>query len=97
MHDDVTRPEGSMGVVVTLKSKMAASSANSGGNSKIIVSFDLSESSNKLPEPVLDGIATSEHMSALMVSSCCETGPRVRTFQGTGPRDSFHHVNCTGD
>ena len=37
MHDDVRRPEGSMGVVVTLKSKlkMAASSAISGGNSKI--------------------------------------------------------------
>ena len=35
MHDDVTRPKGSMVVVVTLKSKMDASSANSGGNSKI--------------------------------------------------------------
>ena len=34
MHDDVTRPEDSVGVVVTLKSKMAASSASSGGNSK---------------------------------------------------------------
>ena len=33
MHDDVTRLEGSMGVVVTLKSKMAASYASSGGNS----------------------------------------------------------------
>ena len=66
MHDDVTRPEGSMGVVVTLKFKMAASSASSGGNSKIIVSFDLSESSNKSPEPLLDGPATSEHMSALL-------------------------------
>ena len=48
-HDDVTRPEDSMGFAVTLKSKMAASSANSGGNSKIIVSFCLSESSNKSP------------------------------------------------
>ena len=66
MHDDITSPEGSRGVVVTLKSKMAASSASSGGNSKIIVSFDLSESSNKSPEPLLDGPATSEHMSALL-------------------------------
>ena len=61
MHDEVTRPEGSMGAVVTLKSKMVASSASSGGNSKIIASFDLSESSNKSPEPLLDGPATSEH------------------------------------
>ena len=34
MHDDVTRPKGSMVVAVTLKSKMAASSASSEGNSK---------------------------------------------------------------
>ena len=34
MHDDVTAPKCSMVVVVTLKSKMAASSAGSGGNSK---------------------------------------------------------------
>ena len=34
MHDDVTRPKGSTVVVVTLKSKMAAGSASSGGNSK---------------------------------------------------------------
>ena len=34
MHDDVTRHEGSMGVAVTLKSKMAASSASSEGNSR---------------------------------------------------------------
>ena len=31
MHDGVTHPEGSMGVVVTRKSKRAASSASSGG------------------------------------------------------------------
>ena len=62
MHDDVTRHEGSMGVVVTLKSKMAASSASSGGNSKTIVSFDLSENSNKSPSRLLDGPATSGHM-----------------------------------
>ena len=67
MHDDVTRPEGSMGVVVTLKSKMATSSASSEGNSiKVMFSFDLSESSNKSLEPLLDGSATSEHMSALL-------------------------------
>ena len=34
MHDDVTRPKGSMQVVVTLKSKIAAVSTSSGGNSK---------------------------------------------------------------
>ena len=55
-----------MGVVVTLKSKMVISHASSGGKSKIIVSFDLPESSNKLPKPLLDGSATSEHMSALL-------------------------------
>ena len=38
MHDDVTRPEGSMEV-----------------EGKIIVSFGLSESSNKSLEPLLDG------------------------------------------
>ena len=34
MHDDVTHTKGSMVVVVTLKSKMAASSASSERNSK---------------------------------------------------------------
>ena len=34
MHDDITRLKGSMVIVVMLKSKMAASSACSGGNSK---------------------------------------------------------------
>ena len=34
MHDDVIRPKDSMVVVVTLKSKMAASSTSSGENSK---------------------------------------------------------------
>ena len=33
VHDDVTRPKGSMVVVVTLKSKMAAGSTSSEGNS----------------------------------------------------------------
>ena len=32
MHDDVTRPKGSLVVVVTLKSKMATSSVSCGGN-----------------------------------------------------------------
>ena len=57
---------GSMGVVVVLKSKMAASSASSGRNSKMIVSFDLSESSNKSPELLLHDPATLEHMLALL-------------------------------
>ena len=34
MHDDVMRPKGSMVVAVTLKSKMAAGSTSSKGNSK---------------------------------------------------------------
>ena len=34
MHDDAIRPKGSAVVVVKLKSKMAASSASSGDNSK---------------------------------------------------------------
>ena len=55
-------PKGSMGVVVTLKSKMAAGSARDSGP----VSFDLSESSNKSPELLLDGPATSEYMSTLL-------------------------------
>ena len=63
MHDVVARPKGSMGVVVMLKSKMAASS---GRNSKMIVSFDLSESSNKSPELLLHDPATLEHMLALL-------------------------------
>jgi len=66
MRDVVARPKGSMGVVVTLKSKMAASSASSGRNSKMIVSFDLSESSNKSPELLLHDPATLEHMLALL-------------------------------
>ena len=58
MYDDVTRPEGSMEIVVTFQSKMAASSASGGGNSKMIVSFDISKSTNKFPEPLLDGPTT---------------------------------------
>ncbi|CAH3171485.1 unnamed protein product [Porites lobata] len=46
-----------MVVVVTLKSKMAASCNSSGGNRK---------SSNKYPEPLLDRPATSEHLSAFL-------------------------------
>ena len=55
MHDDVSRPKGSYVAVVTLKSKMAASSANTGGNRKSTLVFDLSESLNKSPKPLLDG------------------------------------------
>ena len=64
MRDDLTCPEGSIGVVVTLKSKMA-NSASSGGNRKIVVPFDLSESSNKSPEPLLDEVATSENIHVI--------------------------------
>ena len=44
---------------------MAASSVI-GEIVEMIVSFDLSESSNKLSEPLLDGPAKSEHMSTLL-------------------------------
>ena len=33
-----------------------------------------------------------KHINAAVLA-CCETGLRVRTFQGTGPHDSFHRVN----
>ena len=63
MHDDVTRPEGNLGVEVTLKSKMAAISASSGGNSKMIVLFDPSESStNRL----------SRHSTAQPYQNTCQ-------------------------
>ena len=52
-------PKGSMGVEVTPKSKMAALVRDSGS-----VLFDLSVSSNKSSEPLLDDPATSEYMSA---------------------------------
>ena len=71
MHDDVTHPKGRMVVVVTLKSKMAVSSGSSGGNSIV---FDLTESSNKSPEPLLDDPATSEHMSAFLPFTLLASG-----------------------
>ena len=49
MHDDVTRPKGSMVVVVTLRSKMAAASTSSGEIVKVRDLIDLSEGSNKSP------------------------------------------------
>ena len=67
MHNDVTLPKGSMGVVVTIKSKMAASNAcpyNFRDSGSVL--FDLSESSNKSPERQLNGLTTSEHMSSLL-------------------------------
>ena len=59
--------KGSRGVVVTLKSKMAATDggATSGRSSKLL-DLELDPKSNKSPEPLLDGLATSEHMSALL-------------------------------
>ena len=51
---------GSVEVVVTLKSKMAAVM-------RFWISLpDLSASSNNSPEPLLDGQAKSEHMSAVL-------------------------------
>ena len=56
--------KGSMGIVVTLKSKMVASSASCGGIVKV-QDLELDPKSNKLPKLLLDSPATSEHMSAL--------------------------------
>ena len=53
-----------MEVVVIIKLKMVASSATVVVGE--IVSFDLPESSNKSPEPLLDSTAMSQHMSALL-------------------------------
>ena len=52
-----------MVVVATLKYSMMAGSASSGGKYGI---YNPSESSNKLPEPLLDGPGASEHMSVLL-------------------------------
>ena len=60
VHYDVIRPERH---VVTLKSNMAATGAWPYSES---VLFDPSESSKKSAEPLLDGPATTEHMSALL-------------------------------
>ena len=54
-----------MGVAVTLKSKMAASSTWSYLEIPYHL-FYISESSNKPPGPLLDGPATSEQMSTLL-------------------------------
>ena len=54
-----------MGVLVTLKSKMAAGSASSGEIVKVW-DLELSESSNKSPESLLDDKATSALMSVLL-------------------------------
>ena len=66
MHDDVTRLKGSMVVVVTLKSKMAASSASSSGNSKSTGSMIYLKAQTNRTSRLIDGPATSEHMSALL-------------------------------
>ena len=64
MDDDVTLPKGSMVVVVKLESKMAAGITSSGGNSKSTRSMIcLKAQTNR---PLIDGPATSEHMSALL-------------------------------
>ena len=59
MYDDVTRPKGSVVVIAALKSKMAAVSTSSGGNSK-------RNKRKKTPASQIDGPATSENMSALL-------------------------------
>ena len=63
-------PKDSMGVVVTLKSKMAASRVWPYLEYSGSVSSDLSDSSNKSSEPLLDVPTTSEDMSALLPFKC---------------------------
>ena len=83
-----------MVVVVTLKSKMAVSSASSGRNSKIIASFDLSElkaqtycASRYSTLPLLP--ATSGHMSALLLFEFTASGKYDATL------DSFVATTIT--
>ena len=69
MYNGVTRPERLHGSCSNAQIQDGASSASSGGNTKSTgsrVLFYLSENSNKSPEPLLDGSATSEQMSALL-------------------------------
>ena len=66
MHDDVTRPKGSLVAAVTLKSKIAAGSVSSGGNSKSTGSMIYLKAQTKSLKPLLDGPAKSEHMSVLL-------------------------------
>ena len=69
MRNDVTCPERQRGSCSRLKSKVAVCSASSrvvGERvSKSTESRARSKAQNKSPEPLLDGPATSEHMSAL--------------------------------
>ena len=67
MHDDMTRPKGSMVAAVTLKSKVAAGSVSSGGNSKSRGSMIYLKALTKSLKPLLDGPAKTEHMSALYI------------------------------
>ena len=62
-----------MGVIVTPKSKMGARSASSGEIVKVL-DLDLSESSNKSPEPLLDGPDTSEYMPVLLLFEFSASG-----------------------
>ena len=85
-------PKGRMGVVVTLKSKMAASSASSEKKVKI-GDLDLSESSNKSPKPLLEGPATSEHVSVLLpfkISRLGEIRRHTELFVTTTPQEKIN-------
>ena len=78
MHHDVIRPKGSMVVVVTLKSKMAAGSTSSGGYSKSAGSLirlpsrsqnESKDSTNAVPKQALlvengPAASTGEHLSS---------------------------------
>ena len=63
-----------MGAVDTPKSKMAASSVSSGGNSKNTVLRARSKV-KQITRAVLDDPATSEHMSALLAFKFVTTTP----------------------
>ena len=79
-HDDVTRPKGSMIVVVMLKSKMAPGSTSSRGNSKSTGSMIYLKVQTKSPKPLIDGSVTSEHMSALLPFKFPASGKYDATF-----------------
>ena len=88
----VTHLKGSMLIVVTLKSKMAAGSTSSGRNSKSTGSRI--ERSNKSPEPLIDGPTTSEHISALLPFRSPASGKYDAILNSCGTTTSTMHVRA---
>ena len=65
LHNDVTCPKGSMGVVVLSSNPRWQPVVCNLFRDSASVLFELSESSNKSPKPLLNGPATSEHTCLL--------------------------------